>query len=193
MRFDVLLAGVGGQGVLSMAAIVTEAARAEGLHVKQAEVHGMAQRGGSVQATVRFSSNPIDSELVSHGVVDMILGLEPVEALRYVDYLAAGSGLITAADPYENILDYPPLDTVHEQVRLLGGHLIDANRLAREAGSPRSSNMVMVGSASTLAPLPVDAFEAAIRRAFSSKGERVGEANIRAFRLGREALTPAQG
>jgi indolepyruvate ferredoxin oxidoreductase beta subunit len=193
VRFDVLLAGVGGQGVLSLAAIVTEAARVEGLHVKQAEVHGMAQRGGSVQATVRISSDPIESELVSYGVVDMILGLEPLEALRYVDYLASGSGLITAADPYENILDYPPLDSVHEQVRLLGGHLIDASRLAREAGSPRSSNVVMVGSASTLAPLPVDAFEAAIRRAFASKGDRVVEANLRAFRLGREALTPAQG
>jgi indolepyruvate ferredoxin oxidoreductase beta subunit len=193
VRFDVLLAGVGGQGVLSLAAIITEAARALDLHVKQAEVHGMAQRGGSVQATVRISSDPIESELVSHGVVDMILGLEPLEALRYADYLASGSGLITAADPYENILDYPPLDTVHEQVRLLGGHLIDASGLAREAGSPRSSNVVMVGSASTLTPLPVDAFEAAIRGAFSSKGERVVEANIRAFRLGRGALTPAQG
>jgi indolepyruvate ferredoxin oxidoreductase beta subunit len=176
-----------------MAAIFTEAARREGLYVKQAEVHGMAQRGGSVQATVRVSSDQIASELVSHGTVDLILGLEPVEALRYVDYLSSAGGLITATDPVENISDYPPLEAVHEQVRLLGGDLVEASRLAREAGSPRSSNVVMVGAASMLAPLPEGAFEGAIRRAFAAKGERVVEANIRAFRLGREALTPARG
>lgn len=193
MRFDLLLAGVGGQGVLSMAAIITEAARHEGFHVKQSEVHGMAQRGGSVQATVRISSNAIASELVSHGAVDLILGLEPVEALRYVDYLAPEGELITAADPFENISDYPPLDAVYEQVRALGGDLVEASRLAREAGSPRSSNVVMVGAASMLVPLPAETLEACIRQGFADKGERVVAANIRAFRLGRESLAHAQG
>jgi indolepyruvate ferredoxin oxidoreductase beta subunit len=193
VRFELLLAGVGGQGVLSMAAIVTEAARREGLYVKQAEVHGMAQRGGSVQATVRVSSDQIASELVSHGTVDLILGLEPVEALRYVDYLSSAGGLITATDPVENISDYPPLEAVHEQVRLLGGDLVEASRLAREAGSPRSSNVVMVGAASMRVPLPTETLEACIREGFAVKGDRVAEANIRAFRLGRESLAPAQG
>lgn len=179
--------------MLSLAEILTDTARGEGLHVKQAEVHGMAQRGGSVQATVRMSSEPVASELVSHGGVALLLGLEPLEALRYADYLASGSGLITAAEPFDNIVDYPPLESVHQQVRLLGGHLVEASRLAREAGSPRSSNVVMLGAASMVTPLPPDAFEASIRGAFSRRGERVVEANIRAFRLGREALTAVHG
>lgn len=175
-----------------MAAILTEAAGREGLYVKQAEVHGMAQRGGSVLATVRISSDPIASELVSRGTVDLILGFEPVEALRYVDYLSFEGRLVTTADPFENISDYPPLDAVHEQVRALGGDLVEASRLAREAGSPRSSNVVMVGAASIRVPLPAETLEACIREGFADKGERVVGANIRAFRLGRESLAHVQ-
>ena len=193
MSTDIVIAGVGGQGVLSIATILTEAARRDGLHVKQAEVHGMAQRGGSVLATIRMSPDPIASELVAHGAARLVLGLEPVEALRFVGLLAPDGVVVTAAEPFENIGDYPPLDVVHAEVRRIGGHLVEASRLAREAGSPRSSNVVMVGAASPWLPLEEPTIEACIGEGFAAKGDRVVDANLRAFRLGREALAPAGG
>jgi indolepyruvate ferredoxin oxidoreductase beta subunit len=191
VRADIVLAGVGGQGVLSIAAILAEAARREGLTVKQAEVHGMAQRGGAVQATLRIASGEIASELVPRGAATMILGMEPVEALRYLDFLAPDGVLLTAAEPVRNVPDYPPLDAVHRQVRALGGLLVEADRLAREAGSPRASNVVMVGAASTRLDLPQGVLEASIRDGFAAKGERIVEVNLRAFRAGRAAVAPA--
>ena len=191
MRSDIVLAGVGGQGVLSVAAILAEAARREGLTVKQAEVHGMAQRGGAVQATLRISSGEIASELVPRGAATMILGMEPVEALRYLDFLAPDGTLLTAAEPVRNVPDYPPLGAVHEQIRGLGGLIVEADRLAREAGSPRAANVVMVGAASTRLDLPREVLEACVRDGFASKGERIVEVNLRAFRAGRAAVSPA--
>jgi indolepyruvate ferredoxin oxidoreductase beta subunit len=191
VRADIVLAGVGGQGVLSVAAILAEAARREGLTVKQAEVHGMAQRGGAVQATLRISSGEIASELVPRGAATMILGMEPVEALRYLDFLAPDGTLLTAAEPVYNVPDYPPLDAVHEQIRDLGGLIVEAERLAREAGSPRAANVVMVGAASTRLDLPREVLEECVRDGFASKGERIVEVNLRAFRAGRAAVSPA--
>ena len=190
---NLIIAGVGGQGVLSIAAIITEAARREGRFVKQAEVHGMAQRGGSVQASIRIAPEPIASELVPLGAAGLVVGLEPVEALRQVPYLADEGVVVTAAEPFENIPDYPPLEEVHDAVRRIGGHLVEANRIAREAGSPRSSNVVMVGAASSWLPLGEGTIEACIREGFASKGGRVVEANVRAFHLGRDALAPVRG
>jgi indolepyruvate ferredoxin oxidoreductase beta subunit len=161
--------------------------------VKEAEVHGMAQRGGSVQATLRISSEPIASELIPRGRARMIIGLEPVEALRYLDYLAPDGVLLTAAEPFENIPDYPPIEDVHERVRLAGGHLVEARRLAREAGSPRSINVVMIGAASTRLPLRPETIERCLRDAFATKGERIIGANVRAFRLGRDSLAFVSG
>jgi indolepyruvate ferredoxin oxidoreductase beta subunit len=193
MKADIVLAGVGGQGVLSVAGILAEAARREGLAVKQAEVHGMAQRGGAVQATLRISSDPIASEMVSRGAATMILGLEPVEALRYLDYLAPDGVLLSAADPVSNVPDYPPLESVHERIRSLGGHLIDANRIAKEAGSIRAANVVMVGAASARLTLPVATLEAAIAAGFAPKGGKIVAINLAAFRAGRAALAALAG
>ena len=132
MKHDLVLAGVGGQGVLSVAAILAEAARRSGLLVRQGEVHGMSQRGGAVQATLRLSDGPIDGDLVARGGADLVLGVEPVEALRYLDYLAPGGRLVTAADPYENVPDYPPIEQVLAAVRAVpGAVLVEAGELAR--------------------------------------------------------------
>jgi len=193
MKADIVLAGVGGQGVLSVAGILVEAARREGLAVKQAEVHGMAQRGGAVQATLRISPDPIASEMVSRGAATMILGLEPVEALRYLDYLAPDGVLLSAADPVTNVSDYPPLESIHERIRSLGGYLIAANRIAREAGSLRTANVVMVGAASARLTLPVPSLEAAIAAGFAAKGKKIVEINLAAFRAGRAALAALAG
>ncbi len=188
MKHDVVLAGVGGQGVLSVAAILAEAARREGLVVRQGEVHGMSQRGGAVQATLRLADAPIEGDLIARGAADLVLGVEPVEALRYLEYLAPGGRLVTAADPYENVPDYPPIEEVLAAVRAVPGSvLVEAGALAREAGSGRVANVVMVGAASAFLPLPPEVIEACLRDGFAAKGERVVEANLRAFALGRAA------
>ncbi len=189
MKRDLVLAGVGGQGVLSVAAILAEAARRSGLEVRQGEVHGMSQRGGAVQATLRLADAPIAGDLVARGGADLVVGVEPVEALRYLEYLAPGGRLVTAADPYENVPDYPPIDQVLAAVRAVpGAVLVEAGELARRAGSGRTANVVMVGAASVFLPIPPEAIEACLVDGFASKGERVVEANRRAFALGRAAV-----
>jgi indolepyruvate ferredoxin oxidoreductase beta subunit len=193
VKHDVVLAGVGGQGVLSVAAILAEAARRLGLVVRQGEVHGMSQRGGAVQATLRLSDAPIEGDLVRRGGADLLLGVEPVEALRYLDYLAPGGRLVTAADPYQNVPDYPPLDEVLAAVRAVPGAIVvEAKELARRAGSGRAANVVMVGAASAFLPIPAPVVEDCIRDGFAAKGSRVVEANLRAFALGRAAV-PLEG
>lgn len=193
MRADLVIAGVGGQGVLSVAGILAESARRLGLHVKQGEVHGMAQRGGAVEATLRLSPHPIASELIPRGAATMVLGLEPVEALRHLDHLAPDGVLLTASEPVRNVPDYPPLETVHDRVRAVGGFLVAATDIARQAGSIRAANVVMVGAASARLDLPVAVIESAIADGFARKGERIVAVNLAAFRAGRAALTAVPG
>jgi len=192
VKFDLVLAGVGGQGVLSIAAILAEAARREGLAVLQGEIHGMSQRGGAVQATLRLADAPVAGSLVAHGGAEMVLGVEPVEALRCLHYLSPEGRLVTAADPHPNIPDYPPLEAVLAAVRAVpGAVLVGAADLARRAGSGRAANVVMVGAASAFLPLPAATVEACLVDGFAAKGERVVEANRRAFALGRAAVGAA--
>ena len=192
MKTDVVLAGVGGQGVLSVAAILADAARREGLQVKQGEIHGMAQRGGAVFASVRLSDAPIDSDLIPRGSADLLLGLEPLEALRYVDYLSTGGTLVTSADPTENIPDYPRLAEVHRLVgEVPGSVMVEAGALAKEAGSPRAANVVMTGAASVFLPLSADTMAECVADGFARKGERIVAINLRALAAGRDAAAAA--
>ena len=195
MNCDIVLAGVGGQGVLSLAAVIAEAARRTGLRVAQGEIHGMAQRGGAVQAQLRIADRDIASGLIPHGHADLILSMEPLESLRYVSFLREGGALVTASDPMENIPDYPPIESVHGRIREIpGAILVDAARLSREAGSGRAANMVMVGAAARFLPLPPETLEACIVEGFAAKGRRVVEANLKAFRSGKAAAgAPAPG
>jgi indolepyruvate ferredoxin oxidoreductase, beta subunit len=188
MRFDIILAGVGGQGVLSVSAVIATAAMQQGLHVKQSEVHGMSQRGGAVLANLRLSDQPIASDLVPRGRASLILSMEPLESLRYLEFLSSDGSVITSTNPVTNINDYPPIDEVLDRVRHLPhAVLVDGEKLARAAGSHRATNMVMVGAASEVLPLDVDALEQCIASRFRSKGEKVVDANLAAFRAGREA------
>jgi len=194
VKTDVVLAGVGGQGVLSVAAILAEAARREGLAVKQGEIHGMSQRGGAVQANLRLADGPIEADLIPAGGADLILGLEPVEALRYLDFLMPGGTLLTSADPFENIPDYPDLADVRRMVSAVPGSvLIEASAIAKEAGSPRAANVVMAGAATIFLPLSADTVAACVAEGFLSKGERIVEINMRAFAAGREAVSADTG
>jgi indolepyruvate ferredoxin oxidoreductase beta subunit len=188
MKFDIILAGVGGQGVLSVSAIIASSAMQEGLHVKQSEVHGMSQRGGAVLANLRLSDKPVASDLIPLGAASMILSMEPVESLRYLRYLAPAGAIVTSSDPFVNIPDYPPLEPLLASIRTLpGAVLIEAERLAREAGSARATNMVMVGAASHRLPVKVQTIEHFINTLFARKGEKTVATNLKAFHAGREA------
>lgn len=192
MKYDIVLAGVGGQGVLSVSTVIAAGAMAEGLHVKQSEVHGMAQRGGAVLAHLRLSDRPVASELIPRATASLILSMEPLESLRYLDLLGPEGSVISASSPVRNIDDYPPLEEILARVSAIPhAQLVDAERLARQAGSPRAVNMVLVGAASSVLPLRVDTLEQAIATRFGAKGEGVVQLNVRAFRLGREAVEPA--
>lgn len=188
MRRNVVLAGVGGQGLLSIAAVLGEAARAEGLHLRQAEVHGMAQRGGIVESHIRYSDAPIYSDLICLGTADLILSLEPMETLRYLPFLSRTGSVVTSDAPVENIPAYPELAQLLDEIRALPrAVVIAAQDLAREAGSPRCLNMVMLGAGSSQLALPQDALVAAIETTFAGKPRDVIETNLRGFRLGLEA------
>lgn len=189
MNCDILVAGVGGQGVISVSSVIAATAMTQALQVKMSEVHGMSQRGGAVVTHLRIADHPIHSNLIPSGQAGMILGMEPVESLRYLSWLAPGGMLITSSDPVLNVPDYPPMERVLGVIRSVPGSLIvEAGRLAREAGSPKSANFVVVGAASTSLPLDPTGMEKQIHDSFVRKGERVAEENIRAFRAGRLAV-----
>ena len=187
MKYDVSLAGVGGQGVLSVAACIAAGAMKAGLQVRQSEVHGMAQRGGAVQAHLRLADRPISSDLVPRGAADMILGMDPLESLRFLAYLAPGGVLVAATEPFANIPDYPQVGELLSAIRRLPRHrLVDASVLAREAGSARAANMVLVGAASAYLPLERTHLEQAIAEMFAAKGQDVVAANLKAFAAGQD-------
>ena len=190
MKKDIILAGVGGQGILSIAAIIGYAAVENGLYLKQAEVHGMSQRGGDVQSHLRISSKPIFSDLIALGSADMILSVEPLEALRYVPYLGEGGWLITSSNPFKNIPNYPDVDAVHQEVKKQKHFkLIDAEAIAKELGNARASNIVMLGAASDYLEIPIEKLEDGIRYIFGRKGDEVVDLNIKALRAGKDAVS----
>jgi indolepyruvate ferredoxin oxidoreductase beta subunit len=188
MKKDIILAGVGGQGVLSIAAIIARAAVAEGLSVRQSEVHGMAQRGGAVLAHLRISDRAIASDLVPRGGADLIISMEPLESLRYAAWLSPEGALVTAAEPLVNIGNYPDISRVLEAVKAFPlFRIVEAAALAKEAGFARAVNMVMVGAASPFLPIRGEVLETTIASMFASKDASAAAANKRAFALGRDA------
>ncbi len=188
MKNDIILAGVGGQGILTIAAIVGQAAVAEGLNVKQSEVHGMAQRGGAVVAHLRLSSNVIYSDLIGPGSADVVLAVEPLEALRHASYLAPDGVVIANQTPVVNIGDYPEIDQVLSEIRAIANHVVlDADQMAKDAGSARAMNMVMLGCLSPFMDLAEAALTETIRKGFERKGDKVVKVNLEAFAAGRMA------
>lgn len=191
MKTDIILAGVGGQGILSVATILGVAALEAGLNIKQAEVHGMSQRGGDVQSDLRISSGKIASDLIPSGKADLIVSLEPMEALRYAHRLKPDGWIITSTAPFVNIPNYPDLDQIKAELGTENVVAFDMDCTARDIAAPRSSNMVLLGAASPFIEMPEADIESSIAKVFGTKGEDVVEANIKAFRLGREKTMKA--
>ncbi len=188
MKSDIILAGVGGQGIISIAAAIGGAALSNDLHMKQAEVHGMSQRGGAVQSTLRVSSKPIASDLIAYGRADMIVSLEPMESLRYLPYLKEDGWLVTNSVPFVNIPDYPEMDEVLGEIKKLKNHvIIDAEKIAAEVASKRAANMVVLGACSNFIDMPLDAIKDGIKQIFGKKGEDLVNSNIEAMLAGRKA------
>ncbi|MBR4643634.1 MAG: indolepyruvate oxidoreductase subunit beta [Bacteroidaceae bacterium] len=185
---DIILCGVGGQGILSIATIIGEAAMNENLYIKQAEVHGMSQRGGDVQSNLRISSNPIASDLIALGGADVIISMEPMEALRYLPYLNKEGWVITSSAPFVNIPNYPDIEEIKaELVKLPHVVAIDIEQLAKDNQVPRSANVILLGAAQKALGIDYDKLEAAIRRVFARKGDAIVDANVKALALGRDA------
>ena len=187
MKSDLILAGVGGQGIISIAAAIGMAALKKGYNMKQSEVHGMSQRGGAVQSHLRISSGEIASDLIPLAAADMIISVEPMESLRYLPWLSPEGWLVSSINPFINITNYPDIQAILSEVRKTRNHLlVDAEMLAKEAGSARSSNMVVLGAASVHLPIEINFFESAIREMFIKKGEDIVSLNLKAFNLGRK-------
>jgi indolepyruvate ferredoxin oxidoreductase beta subunit len=187
MKSDIILAGVGGQGILSIATVIGVAALADNLNIKQAETHGMSQRGGAVYSHMRISDQPIFSDLIPGGSADLILSVEPMESLRYLPYLSETGYLVTNITPFVNIPNYPEIEGILAEI---GKHprniAIDADTIAKEVGSARASNMVMLGAASPFIDIEYSKLENGIRTIFERKGEEVVNLNLEALRRGRQ-------
>ena len=185
MKTDIILSGVGGQGILSIAAVIGEAALCEGLYMKQAEVHGMSQRGGDVQSNLRLSDQPIASDLIPLGAADLIISLEPMEALRYLPYLKKDGWLVTNSQPLVNIPNYPDVEKLKAELDKLPHKVVlDVDAIAKKAGSVRASNIVMLGAATPFLGIEFEKIADGVRRIFERKGEEVVNLNLRALQAG---------
>jgi indolepyruvate ferredoxin oxidoreductase beta subunit len=187
MKCDIVLAGVGGQGILSIATVLGFAALENNLYLKQAETHGMSQRGGAVQSYLRLSDNPIYSDLIPLGKADLILSVEPMESLRYLPYLSPEGYVVTNTTTYKNILNYPEYEVITDQIKMLPRAIsLDAEKIAKEMGNSKASNMVMLGAATPFIDIPLSSLENGIREIFGRKGEAIVELNLKALHAGRE-------
>jgi len=186
MKIDIVIAGVGGQGIVSIATTIGFAAVESGLFLKQSEVHGMSQRGGDVSSNLRLSDQEIFSDLIPKGTADMIISVEPMESLRYLPFLSPKGWLITNTKPFINIPNYPAIETVMAEINKFPRNIaIDAEKIAEDFGSPKSANMVILGAASPFINMPVEKLEDAIKAIFKSKGDEVVNVNLQCFREGR--------
>ena len=187
MKTDIILCGVGGQGILSIATIIGEAAMNENLYSKQAEVHGMSQRGGDEQSNLRISSDPIYSDLIARGSADVIISMEPMEALRYLPWLKKDGWIITSSTPFVNIPNYPDMEVIRGDLEKLPHVVsIDIEKLAKDNGIARSANVILLGAAQKALGIEYNKLEDAIRRVFARKGDAVVEANIKALAIGKD-------
>ncbi|MDL2291539.1 indolepyruvate oxidoreductase subunit beta [Bacteroides sp. OttesenSCG-928-F21] len=187
MKKDIILSGVGGQGILSIATIIGQAALKEGLYMKQAEVHGMSQRGGDVQSNLRISDQPISSDLIPTGKCDLIISLEPMEGLRYLPYLQPEGWLVTNDTPFINIPNYPEEVAIMNEIDKLPHKVVlNVDKVAKEIGSVRVANMVLLGATTPFLGIDYAKIQESIRYIFGRKGEEIVSMNLKALDAGKE-------
>lgn len=187
MKSNIILSGVGGQGILTLASIIDIAALNQNLFVKQSEIHGMSQRGGSVQCHVRISDTQIYSDLIPEGEVDLILSAEPMELLRHIPSLKRNGWIITDSSTFENIVNYPDKHDLYKQIKKHVNHIIiSAKSCAKDLGNSKVCNMILLGAASDHMAIPEEKFINAINIFFKDKSERIKNKNIEAFKVGRQ-------
>jgi indolepyruvate ferredoxin oxidoreductase beta subunit len=185
MKKDIILAGVGGQGIISIASIIGYAALEQGMFLKQSEVHGMSQRGGDVMSNLRISHDAIASDLIPFGQADMIISIEPLESLRYLPYLSGDGWVITNTRPFNNIPDYPDIDRIMDEIAKVPHHIaLDAETTAREAGSTKATNIVILGAAAPFLGMAYGTLEDAVRFIFRKKGDKIIDLNLSALKAG---------
>ncbi len=193
-KTDIILAGVGGQGILSVAAIIGHAAVAAGLYLKQAETHGMSQRGGDVQSHLRIASEPIASDLIPRGSADLILSSEPMESLRHLPFLASTGWVVTSMNPFVNIPNYPDAEALQREISALPRCIsFDADAVAKQVQAAKASNVVMLGAASRFLMVSYQGLEDGIRALFGRKGDEIVEMNLRALAAGRDIAEQTLG
>ena len=195
MKKDIILSGVGGQGILSIATVIGQAALKDGLYMKQAEVHGMSQRGGDVQSNLRISDQPVASDLIPSGQCDLIISLEPMEGLRYLPYLSKDGWLVTNETPFINIPNYPAETDIMAEINKLPKKVIlNVDKIARETGMARVANIVLLGATTPFLGIDYAKIQDSIRDIFARKGEAIVEMNLKALDAGRrhsaDSLTP---
>lgn len=186
MKKDIILCGVGGQGILSIATIIGEAATTAGINLKQAEVHGMSQRGGDVQSNLRLSTENIYSDLIPQAGADMVISMEPMEALRYLPYLSAQGTIVTNSKPFINIPNYPDQEALTTELDSIPSVIkCDIESIAKNIGNARGANIVLLGMAAPyIEILSIEQLRNAVSVIFAGKGESVVEANLKAFDTG---------
>ena len=188
MKIDILIAGVGGQGILSLAYVLNNAAMAAGYYFKQTEVHGMSQRGGAVVSHVRISDEPVYSNMIPLGKADIIVGVEPLESLRYISFLKPEGQIITNSEPFVNIPNYPEMEEVKKAIAQYKNVIFDATGLAKKAGSPYAQNIVLLGALSHFLPFDTEMIKKLVADLFAAKGEKMVNLNTQAYEYGREAI-----
>ena len=187
MKKDIILSGVGGQGILSIATVIGKAALKAGLYMKQAEVHGMSQRGGDVQSNLRISDKPIASDLIPSGKCDLIISLEPMEGLRYLPYLSPDGWLVTNETPFINIPNYPDINLIMAGIdRLPNKVVLNVDKVAKEIGSSRVANIVLLGATIPFLGIDYELVQESIREIFERKGEAIVDLNLKALEAGKK-------
>jgi len=185
MKKDIILSGVGGQGIISIASVIGLAALKDNLFLKQSEVHGMSQRGGDVMSNLRISDKPIASDLIAFGNADLIISMEPLECLRYLPYLSKDGWLITNIEPFVNIPNYPDIDKIFAEISKVKNNItLNADNIAKELNARKSTNIVLLGAATPFLGINKEKIENAIEEIFAKKGEDIFKQNLDAFRVG---------
>lgn len=182
----VIVAGVGGQGAITVSQLILGAAWKSGYYTLQSEVHGMSQRGGSVNAQILFDKKEVTSPVIMEGRGDLLIGLEPLETLRYLNLLDEGAFVISSVSPIKNMMTYPEIGKIIAELKKIPGVLlIDTEKLSVELDNKNAGNMILLGVASKHLPFEDNTWYEVINERFEGKSEVLIKKNIEAFEYGK--------